>query len=329
MQYECENCEAPLTTGWLVCPQCGEKFDSPVPEYVDTVTPSETVPPVRYDLAGNELPPSPTVSLAPVATSVPTVSPVPIASPKIPIYQEREWMPQAALVKPKFYKEWTFLPNGPLKIGAVVGLILMIWVFNTWQHRRYVASERNYEQNGAPAAVASPVPPPPAQTTPQAPTMPAPLILMPAPKPRNDSFTSSGANSRAHNQPGLPMDIPSNSVTPRDDVPLPQSALQTALTAAAEAEQNGVTGVWSGAEDTPKTTNYNATISNSPALNTMLNAMDQMAQTQGVTSDLVDLRGRFLNILAKAYGMSADDLIAGGVSYMQFQNSHPGLSSGG
>ena len=170
MQYECENCEAPLTTGWLVCPQCGEKFDSPVPEYVDTVTPSETLQPVRYDLAGNELPPAP------------TVSPAPIAPPKIPIYEEREWMPQAASVKPKFYEEWTFLPNSPLKIGAVVGLILMIWGFNTWQHRRYVASEGNYEQNGASAAVASPVPPPSAQTTPQAPATSAPLVLM-APKP--------------------------------------------------------------------------------------------------------------------------------------------------
>ena len=217
MQYECENCEASLTTGWLVCPHCGEKFDSPVPEYVDTVTPSVTVPSVCYDLAGNELRPAPTVSPVPVAASVSTVSPAPIAasvstaspapiaasvstaslapiaSPKIPIYEERVWMLQAASFKPKFYEEWTFLPNSPLKIGAVVGLIFLIWCFNTWQHRRYVASEGNYEQNGAAGAIASPVPSPPAQTTPQAPAMSPPLVLLPrqAPSRAATEFTPS------------------------------------------------------------------------------------------------------------------------------------------
>ena len=133
--------------------------------------------------------------------------------------------------------------------------------------------------------------------------MSASLVLMPAPKPRNDCFTSLATNPGAYTQPRSPVATPFDPVTPRDDVPLPQSPLQTALTAAVDAEQNGVTAVWDGGEDEPKTTDVDATISCNPALSTMLCAMDQMAQTQGVTDDLVDLRRRFLNILRKAYGL--------------------------
>ena len=251
--------------------------------------------------------------------------PVPVWRPDGP----SNYWPWAHDTRPAIVQWFSGLPPG-IK-AAVAGLFALGLAVPTVggaisHYRTLTAPERAAEARAAASATPTSPPAAPVAGQPVAPAMPAPVVMMRMPEPHDDHFHHSNSASPTYNPAPSSQSLPPDLATPRDAVPSPQSPLQTALTAAAEAEQSGVSPVWRGSENEPKTTDYNSTISNSPALNTMLSAMDQMAQTQGVTSDLVNLRGRFQNILATAYGISVDDLMADGDNYMRLQSSHPGLS---
>ncbi|MDR3708129.1 MAG: hypothetical protein P4L33_07495 [Capsulimonadaceae bacterium] len=109
-----------------------------------------------------------------------------------------------------------------------------------------------------------------------------------------------------------------------------ESYLTKADQEATICEQQGVQAAWTpvpGARGA-STSNIVGMIEASPHLTAMVNAMDAYARAAGVTSELINLRGRWLKIVSAAYH-EAPATLALDNGYMQFQAAHPGLSMEG
>ena len=204
MRYECEKCDAPLRTGWVACPQCGEKFDSPVPEYVDEsieftdvarATPAvplaetiDTIPRTpRYDLDGNELPhrtPQPPtrpqvklISLSPVPSRAPSIAPSPSSTFALPPSPK---LGQGPIASGSYSDKQTASQTTKNILNIVGVVVVLLLVF------RGIVSHLNATQVSSQSSIVSATMPvsesdiAPASTAnvSTAPAPPAPLVLM-------------------------------------------------------------------------------------------------------------------------------------------------------